>query len=89
MNTPFHFNTTQYFLIHTYNNLFNDPLKLPYVTERSDTDIFDGLSIEFNNDWFITSDDENTYWWTTEDNVEWKRNDGEKYVLLYCKRYRP
>ena len=47
------------------------------MTERSDTDIFDGLSIEFNNDWFITSDDENTYWWTTEDNVDWKRNDGE------------
>ena len=45
--------------------------------EKNDTDIFDGLSIYFNNDWFITSDDENTYWWTTEDNLEWKRNDGE------------
>ena len=58
-------------------SIWDDPTKLPYVTEKNDTDIFDGLSIKFSNDWFITSDDENTYWWTTENNLEWKRNDGE------------
>ena len=34
----------------------------------------------------LSLDDENTYWWTTEDNVEWKEM-MVKYVLLYCKRY--
>ena len=41
-------------------SIWNDPLKLPYITERGDTDIFDGLSIVFDNDWFITSDDPTT-----------------------------
>ena len=29
------------------------------------------------HDWFITSDDENTYWWTTNDGNNWVKNDGE------------
>ena len=58
-------------------SIWDDPTKLPYVTEKNDTDIFDGLSIKFSNDWFITSDDENTYWWTTENGSEWIRNDGD------------
>ena len=58
-------------------SVWNDPKKLPYVTERLDSDVFDGLSIEFKNDWFITSDDENTYWWTTNDGNNWVKNDGE------------
>ena len=62
-------------------SVWNDPKKLPYVTERLDSDVFDGLSIEFKNDWFITSDDENTYWWTTNDGNNWVKNDGEQLIF--------
>ena len=58
-------------------SVWNDATKLPFVTEREDSDIFDGLTIDFNNDWFITSDENNSYWWTTEDGSSWQKNDGE------------
>ena len=81
MSSDNHTITFNYFPI--YRNpymqlsVWNDPKKLPFVTEREDSDVFDGLSIDFNNDWLITSDDINTYWWTTNDGTKWTKNDGE------------
>lgn len=66
-----------YFNPYMQGSIWDDTAKLPFVTERKDTDIFDGLSIGFNNDWVIEPSDKNTYWWTTEDGATWIKNNGE------------
>jgi hypothetical protein len=60
-----------------HESVWTNPNQLPYVPEHKDSDIFDGLSIQFNNDWFITAKEKETYWWTTEDGSTWSQNQAD------------
>mgnify|MGYP006411466753 FL=1 len=60
-----------------HNTIWTNPSETPYVPEAIDSDIFDGLRIHFNNDWTIQAVDSLTYWWTTENEASWKKNDGD------------
>jgi hypothetical protein len=54
-----------------------DETKTPYVPEAMDSDIFDGMRIQFENDWSVNEIDSLTYWWTTADGETWDKNNGD------------
>lgn len=58
-----------------HQSIWDSPENTPYVPERKDTDIFDGLSILFNNNWKIRSLEKGTYWWTKDGSDSWTKND--------------
>ena len=70
-------------------SIWNNTDKKPYVPETKDAKIFDGIRLIFNNSptlnevsgeynyWVITPIDSLTYWWTTQNGSEWKKNDFE------------
>jgi len=63
-------------------SIWSDPTQAPFVPEHKDSDIFDGLSIKFQNDWFITALDKKTYWWTTEDGSNWSKDQPDSTLFF-------
>ncbi|NQV37091.1 MAG: hypothetical protein HQ509_03685 [Candidatus Marinimicrobia bacterium] len=51
--------------------------KTPYVSETKDAKVFDGVRLNFENDWSINSIDSLTYWWTTNDQSNWEKNNSD------------
>ncbi|NQU28232.1 MAG: hypothetical protein HQ528_08095 [Candidatus Marinimicrobia bacterium] len=47
-----------------HNSIWTDETAKPYVPETLDSEIFNGLRIDFSNDWSINPIDSLTYWWT-------------------------
>ncbi|NHZ85509.1 MAG: hypothetical protein GWP19_06475, partial [Planctomycetia bacterium] len=67
---------------------WDNPNKIPYVPETADTKTFDGIRLQFENSpllnqvstktdyWTIAPIDSLTYWWTTDNGLNWVKNDG-------------
>lgn len=60
-----------------HNSPWKDENETPLVTETKDSEVFDGVRIQFDNDWSISSFDSLTYWWTTEDEISWEQDNGD------------
>lgn len=60
-----------------HNSVWKDEEAVPYVPESLDSEVFNGLRINFANDWAINPIDSSTYWWTTENGTDWLKNHGD------------
>lgn len=73
--------TYNYFPIYHNPTIHKSPwvkeTETPYVPETLDTDIFDGVRIQFENNWSVSPIDSLTYWWTTEDDETWDKDKGD------------
>jgi len=62
-------------------SIWNVSGKTPFVSETKDTEVFDGVRLNFTNDWNINIIDSASYWWTTENNTSWSRDNVESTYL--------
>lgn len=68
---------------------WTDPEGTPYAPETTDAEDFDGIRLVFENSpllnetsgdynyWTVSPIDSLTYWWTSEDGVNWSKNSDE------------
>ena len=56
--------------------------KTPYVPETLDSEVFDGVRINFNNDWSINTIDSLSFWWTNEFGTGWEKNNPDSTYLF-------
>lgn len=64
------------------NTIWTKPGKEPYTPETEDTEVFDGIQLNFDNNWSIGVVDSLSYWWTTEDDGNtWQKNLGDRTYI--------
>jgi len=65
----------EHILTFEYYPVYRSPYiqKSPWVDESLDSEIFDGISLRFENDWKVQPVDSLTYWWTNEQGT-WEKN---------------
>lgn len=70
----------QYTLNYQYYPVYQSPniQNSPYADETQDSDIFDGVQLNFSNHWNIKARDDSTSYWTTENRkYNWNFTTGE------------
>jgi hypothetical protein len=67
---------------HLQNSPWTHSEWLPYAPETKDTRAFDGIRLNFSNDWVISPSDTLSFWLTTDDGISWSKDDADNTHLF-------